>query len=494
MAVIADFPSYPEWVDSMKTAEVLTVAPDGRAETVRMVLDHTLVKDDYVLAYEWRRNAVSWKLIRGNLLKAMDGTYALRPTPTGTNVTYTLESGRQHAHDRHVSAQGREDDHRRCPQRAEEASRRLTAVPDDAGLLGIGVDIGGTKVAAGVVDETGRILERRQTPTPTQSPQAAEDTIVDLVTELRRRLPEVRSVGIGAAGWVDNRQAVVAFSPHLAWRNEPLKEQLAKRIDLPLIVDNDANAAAWAEYRFGAGQGSSVLVCLTLGTGIGGGLVINGQLFRGTYGMAGEWGHMISVPGGHRCECGNRGCWEQYASGNALVREARELARSNSPMAYRLLEMLGGDPDAITGPGVTEAALKGETTAIELLGDVGTWLGEGIANLAAALDPDLFVIGGGVSAAGDLLLQPARIAFARTLTGRGFRIKARIELARFRNDAGLIGAADLARVAMVEPPRSSRPGFWPQAEESLLPPAGADDGARARPRRRRRADDAEGAG
>ncbi len=339
------------------------------------------------------------------------------------------------------------------------------------------MDIGGTKVAAGVVDEAGRILERRQTPTPTQSPQAAEDAIVDLVTELRRLQPEVRSVGIGAAGWVDNRQAVVAFSPHLAWRNEPLKEQLAKRIDLPLIVDNDANAAAWAEYRFGAGQGSSVLVCLTLGTGIGGGLVINGQLFRGTYGMAGEWGHMISVPGGHRCECGNRGCWEQYASGNALVREARELARSNSPMAYRLLEMLGGDPDAITGPGVTEAALKGESTAIELLGDVGTWLGEGIANLAAALDPDLFVIGGGVSAAGDLLLQPARMAFARTLTGRGFRTKAGIELARFRNDAGLIGAADLARHAMVEPPRSSRPGFWPQAEESLLPIAGSEQGA-----------------
>ena len=134
-----------------------------------------------------------------------------------------------------------------------------------------------------------------------------------------------------------------AFSPHLAWRNEPLKAQLSGRIDLPLIVDNDANAAAWAEYRFGAGRGTSVMVCLTLGTGIGGGLVINGQLFRGTYGMAGEWGHMISVPGGHRCECGNRGCWEQYASGNALVREARELARSNSPMAYRLLELLG-DP------------------------------------------------------------------------------------------------------------------------------------------------------
>ena len=150
-----------------------------------------------------------------------------------------------------------------------------------------------------------------------------------------------------------------------------------ERIDLPLIVDNDANAAAWAEYRFGAGRGSSVMVCITLGTGIGGGLVINGQLFRGTYGMAGEWGHMIAVPGGHWCECGNRGCWEQYASGNALVREARALARTNSPTAYRLLEMVGGDPDQITGPDVTAAAIQGEPNSIELLADVGTWLGRG---------------------------------------------------------------------------------------------------------------------
>ncbi len=204
------------------------------------------------------------------------------------------------------------------------------------------------------------------------------------------------------------------------------------------------------------------MVCLTLGTGIGGGLVIDGRLFRGTYGMAGEWGHMISVPGGHRCECGNRGCWEQYASGNALVREARELAGTNSPMAYRLLELMGGDLDAITGPSVTAAALEGEQTAIELLADVGTWLGQGMANLAAALDPDLFVVGGGVSAAGDLLLQPARRMFSRTLTGRGFRSEARLELAHFRNDAGLIGAADLARRAMIEPPDSARFGFWPR--------------------------------
>ncbi len=313
-----------------------------------------------------------------------------------------------------------------------------------------------------MVDAAGTILERRTAPTPSHSPRAVEDAIVDLVAELRGLQPAVESVGIGAAGWVDTRQAVVAFSPHLAWRNEPLAQQLAQRIDLPLIVDNDANAAAWAEYRFGAGRGSSVMVCITLGTGIGGGLVVNGDLFRGTYGMAGEWGHMISVPGGHRCECGNRGCWEQYASGNALVREARELARTNSPMAYRLLELLGPDPDAITGPGVTAAAVQGEATAIELLADVGHWLGQGIANLAAALDPDLVVVGGGVSAAGDLLLDPARQAFARTLTGRGFRTPARIEVAHFRNDAGLIGAADLARHAILEPPAPGHAGFWPR--------------------------------
>ena len=253
---------------------------------------------------------------------------------------------------------------------------------------------------------------------------------------------------------MDNDQAVVRFSPHLAWRSEPLKARLSGRIDMPLIVDNDANAAAWAEYRHGAGRGSSVMVCITLGTGIGGGLVIGGRLFRGSYGMAGEWGHMISVPGGHWCECGNRGCWEQYASGNALVRDARALARTNSPTASRLLEIVGGDPDKITGPEVTAAAIQGEPTSVELLADVG--------NIAAALDPEVVVIGGGVSAAGDLLLQPAQRAFSRTLTGRGYREEARLVLARFRNDAGLIGAADLARHAMIEPPDSAHPGFWPR--------------------------------
>jgi glucokinase len=326
-------------------------------------------------------------------------------------------------------------------------------------MLSIGVDIGGTKVAAGVVDEAGVILDRVKVATPSRSPRAVEDTIVAVVERLRRD-HRAEAVGIGAAGWVDTDQAVVRFSPHLAWRSEPLKQKLAERIDLPLIVDNDANAAAWAEYRFGAGQGSSVMVCITLGTGIGGGLVINGQLFRGTYGMAGEWGHMILVPNGHRCECGNRGCWEQYASGNALVREAREMILAQSPVSQRLLEFVG-DVDHLDGPTLTAAAVSGEALATELIADIGVWLGIGIANLVAALDPDLVVIGGGVSESGDLLLTPARQSFAKTLTGRGFRPDARIELARFKNDAGLIGAADLARHSMIEPPGDLR-GFWPR--------------------------------
>ncbi|WP_204920503.1 ROK family glucokinase [Microlunatus panaciterrae] len=357
-------------------------------------------------------------------------------------------------------------------------------------MLSIGVDIGGTKVAAGVVDEQGNILARQRKLTPSRSPRAVEDTIVDVVTDLRREF-RVESIGIGAAGWVDTHQAVVAFSPHLAWRQEPLRDRLNERLDLPLIVDNDANAAAWAEYKFGAGIGSAVMVCVTLGTGIGGALVINGQLFRGRYGMAGEWGHMITVPGGHRCECGNRGCWEQYASGNALVREAREMALANSPVAARLLEMAGGKVENITGPAITAAAIQGEPTATELLADVGGWLGQGIANLAAALDPDLVVIGGGVSDAGDLLLVPAQRSFHRTLTGRGYRPEALLTLARFKNDAGLIGAADLARHSLLEPPETARAGFWPRRRkgrrrikarrDSPLVPRQA--GARKAPRR-----------
>jgi glucokinase len=311
--------------------------------------------------------------------------------------------------------------------------------------LSVGIDIGGTKVAAGVVDETGQVLDRLRRDTPTTSPAAVEDTITDIVTELRAR-HRIYSVGIGAAGFVDASRSSVLFAPHLAWRHEPLRDALRRRIGLSVTVENDANAAGWAEWRFGAARGEEDLVCITLGTGIGGALVWDGAVHRGRFGIAGEFGHMQVVPGGHRCECGNRGCWEQYASGNALVREARELARANSPVIHHLLEAADGDPERITGPSVTAAAQAGDPAAVELLSEVGQWLGVGIASLAAAFDPGMFVIGGGVSDAGELLISPARDAYRRTLTGRGFRPEARILRAQLGPEAGMIGAADLARL------------------------------------------------
>ena len=315
--------------------------------------------------------------------------------------------------------------------------------------LAIGIDIGGTKVAGGVVDVHGNVTHRarRDTPHRSKSPSVVEGTIVEVVTELMQLAgPDtIAAVGIGAAGFVAADRATVVFAPHLSWRHEPLQEALQKRVAVPIFVDNDANAAVWAEWKFGAAQGETHVMMITLGTGIGGGILINGQVQRGRFGIAGEFGHMQVVPGGHRCECGNRGCWEQYASGNALVREAHSLFSANSPIASDLLDRVGGVLDNLTGPLITQAARDGDPTARELLAEIGNWLGVGIANLAAAFDPGMFVIGGGVSTADELLLASARETFKRQLAGRGYRPEARIVVAQLGNDAGLIGAADLAR-------------------------------------------------
>lgn len=311
----------------------------------------------------------------------------------------------------------------------------------------VGIDIGGTKVMAGVVDADGNILEkvRAETPDKSKSPKVVEDTIAELVLDLSDR-HDVHAVGIGAAGWVDADRSRVLFAPHLSWRDEPLRAALTSRLAVPVMVDNDANTAAWGEWRFGAGRGEDHLVMITLGTGIGGAILEDGRVKRGRYGVAGEFGHMQVVPGGHRCPCGNRGCWEQYSSGNALVREARELASAESPVAYGIIDRVGGRIEDITGPLITELARQGDAMCVELLQDIGQWLGVGIANLAAALDPSCFVVGGGVSSAEDLLIAPARDAFRRHLTGRGYRPEARVVRAELGPDAGMVGAADLARL------------------------------------------------
>lgn len=310
--------------------------------------------------------------------------------------------------------------------------------------LTIGIDIGGSKLAAGVVDINGNVVERVRRATPSADAVATEDIVVETVHYLRGR-HDVDAVGVGAAGFIDASGSIVLFSPHLAWRNEPLRSAVEGRVGLPVLVENDANASAWAEWRFGAAVGETVVLCVNLGTGIGGGIVVDGRLWRGGWGMAGEFGHVTVQPGGHLCECGNSGCWEQYASGNALVRKAHELAASDSPLAPRWLEPVDGSVPAITGPVLTQAAIDGDQAAIQLFADVGTWLGLGLAGLAAAWDPTVFVIGGGVSEAGELLLDPARRSFSKNLTGRGYRPEARIVASELGNDAGFIGAADLAR-------------------------------------------------
>jgi glucokinase len=311
--------------------------------------------------------------------------------------------------------------------------------------LAIGIDVGGTKIAAGVVDEQGRVLARRRAETPGTDPAAVLDTIGDLVDELRGE-HEVGAVGIGAAGFVDASGSAVLFAPHLAWRDEPLRDAVVERTGLPVVVENDANASGWAEWRFGAVQGESHVVLVTLGTGIGGAIVIDGRPYRGRFGLAGEFGHMQVVPDGLPCDCGNRGCWEQYASGRVLTRRGRAAAEADTALGHRLLDAAGGTVQGIHGSQVTDAAGEGDEEAMEWIADVGDWLGVGLANLAAALDPGVFVIGGGLSEAGDLLLGPARTAFSRTLTGRGYRPEALIVAAGLGPDAGLIGAADLARL------------------------------------------------
>jgi len=310
--------------------------------------------------------------------------------------------------------------------------------------LTVGVDVGGTKIAAGVVDEAGKLIASTRRETPATDTHLVLEAIADAVRELNSH-HEIIAVGIGAAGFVDAGRAKVLFAPNLAWRDEDLKAELTSQLGVPVVVENDANAVAWAESRFGAGRDHDDLVAITIGTGIGGGLISSGRLLRGGYGVAAEIGHITMVPYGRRCGCGLQGCWEQYGSGRALVTEAREIARHSPAFAAGLIEAAGGDPEAITGEMVTACAQQGDVGGLHCFDEIGRWIGLGLAQLAAVLDPSLFVLGGGVSAAGDLLRERVEAMFRGNLTGRGHRPVAEVRLAELGWESGMVGAADLAR-------------------------------------------------
>jgi len=311
--------------------------------------------------------------------------------------------------------------------------------------LTIGVDVGGTKIAAAVVDDSGRILDEVRVPTPASDREEVEAGICAAIEQLAARHP-VQAVGLAVAGYVDAARSVLRFAPNLAMAERPLRALIGARVGLHVVVENDANAAAWGEFRFGGGRGAKDVIMITVGTGLGGGIVLDGRLIRGAFGGAGEFGHVRMVPAGRHCGCGQNGCWEQYASGTALVRQARELAAARPKDAERLLELAGGDASLLRGAMVTRAAAEGDPASRQLLAELGRWLGEGIADLADVLDPAAVVIGGGVSAAGDLLLEPARRAFLAALSAAEHRPHLQIVAAQLGNEAGVVGAADLARV------------------------------------------------
>jgi glucokinase len=314
--------------------------------------------------------------------------------------------------------------------------------------LAIGVDAGGTKVQGLLVDtEDGTILGRRTVGTPAEDSEASLRAIVAVARELMDQAEQVLAIGVGAAGMVD-RKGVMRFAPNVAWRDVPIREEVGGATGLPTVVDNDANAAAWGEFRYGAGLEFNDMLLLTVGTGIGGGIVSDGKLLRGAHGFAGEIGHIIVEQNGPRCGCGNLGCWEQVASGRALDRLGREAAQRQP--ASTLARMAGGDPQKVTGRLVSEAAQYGDPMAIQVLGDVGRRLGEGIAGLVNVLDPEVVVVGGGVADVGDALLDPARQAFVETVEAPQHRPQVPIIRAKLGNDAGAVGAADLSVLELEE--------------------------------------------
>ncbi|MGH3544872.1 MAG: ROK family protein, partial [Mycobacteriales bacterium] len=227
----------------------------------------------------------------------------------------------------------------------------------------------------------------------------------------------------------------------------PLQRLVCDVVELPVVLENDSNAAAWGEYRFGAGTGARNMVLLTVGTGVGAGIIIGGQLYRGSFGKAAELGHTMAVRDGELCGCGARGCLDRYASGTALERYAREAAAADPAGGARLLELAGGDLTALNGVHVQQAATEGNAAACAAFTELGYWLGIGFADVVFSLDPELIVVGGGVSESGELLFTPA-IAAYRSVTAQRNRTApyARIALATLGNKAGLVGVADLAAI------------------------------------------------
>ena len=310
----------------------------------------------------------------------------------------------------------------------------------------IGVDVGGTKVLGGVVDESGNVLKTARRDTPREGGSLLNQAIADVAKELMQEY-SVQSIGVSAAGFVSSDRKRMLATPNIAgWNGVNLDDELTRLIGASVVIENDANAAAWGESKFGAGIGMKNILMLTVGTGIGGGIIAGGVLHRGAFGIAAEIGHIRVVPDGLLCGCGARGCFEQYGSGTALLRHARELIAADPSSAKELLSRDNGRIEGLSGSSITEAARDGDLLALAAFARTGDWLGAGIASLSVILDPECVIIGGGVIDAGEILLKPIREAVARYMPFAGKHPYPEIIAATLGNEAGLVGVADLARI------------------------------------------------
>ncbi len=310
----------------------------------------------------------------------------------------------------------------------------------------IGIDIGGTKVLGGVVTGSGEILATARRDTPREGGRALTEAIAKVATELVQQYP-VDSIGVSAAGFISSDRQTMLATPNISnWNGVNLVAELTEILNKKIVLENDANAAAWGEFKFGAGRGRSDLMMLTLGTGVGGGLILGGSVFRGAFGIGAELGHIRIVPEGQLCGCGIRGCLEQYASGSALMRHAREAIDASPLLARNLLDRGDGTIEGLRGSDITEAARDGDPVAIAAFNTMATYLGAGIASLCAVIDPSCVVLGGGVIDAGELFLGPTRDAALRLIPFSGKHPYPEIVAAELGNHAGLVGVADLSRI------------------------------------------------
>ena len=315
----------------------------------------------------------------------------------------------------------------------------------NSSALTIGIDIGGTKVLGGVVDSTGKIIDSARRPTPLTGGKDLVATIIDLVKELKAK-HEIAGIGISVAALISKDQGTIVGAPNIANLSQlNFVSEIKKVFNLPVIAENDANAAMWAEFKFGNAKGFNPVIFFIIGTGMGGGLVIDGKLFRGAHGIGAEFGHMIVQPQGIKCGCGTQGCIEQYASGSALMRYAKEGIEADPQKGKRLLELAGGNLSELTGSILTTAAKNGDELAIAAFNKQANWLGSACASYALLLDPQAIVVGGGVVDAGELFLEPVRKAMHSYMPFGKSHPVPKIIAAKFGNDAGLIGAADLVR-------------------------------------------------